>query len=579
MSVPTPPEATRAVSRPQFSEPRSEALPRSGMRISTFLTRLIGVCVLPLVLLAAWLVFNSVISTQSARDQEAAGHATDVATAIDSELTARIGALHMLAVSPLVDDPLRWKDLYREAQGFNDSFGSHVILASVGEPMRMLFNTRAPFGADLPPLPRSTGRSAAPAAVETGKPAVGDTFPGPIAKQTLVAIAVPVLREGKANFLLITTIETRHFQQRIELAGLPPDWALSLRDGKGDVIALRAPLGFDATGGGDAPGRFVVRSTVSPWSVVLEIPRDVYWSPMRAAATTLAVAILAATLLAVLGGVLAGRRLSRSVASLTQAPVAGAALPEIAEIAQARVLLDQATRQRDAAVASERITEERFRATFELAAVGIAHVALDGRWLSVNRKLCDIVGYTRDELLAGSFQDITHPDDLESDLDKVRRLLAGEIPTYSMEKRYLRKDGEIVPVNLAVALVHKDSWDPDYFIAVIEDISTRKRLEERNRQQFEELAHREADGKRLLALAETSRRSLLNVMEDQKLTAEALRKNSALLQIAGVLARFGGWSVDLAGGKVLWSDQVAAIHELPSGYSPELQEGINFYAP
>jgi ActR/RegA family two-component response regulator len=79
---------------------------------------------------------------------------------------------------------------------------------------------------------------------------------------------------------------------------------------------------------------------------------------------------------------------------------------------------------------------ERFQATFEQAAVGIAHVALDGRWLLVNEKMCAILGYPRAELLAGTFQDVTHPDDLEADLGLVARLLAGEIPNYCLEKRY-----------------------------------------------------------------------------------------------------------------------------------------------
>ena len=94
--------------------------------------------------------------------------------------------------------------------------------------------------------------------------------------------------------------------------------------------------------------------------------------------------------------------------------------------------------------------EERFRATFEQAAVGIAHVALDGRWLRVNQKLCDIVGYSKEELLQKTFQDITHPDDLDADQEFVRQVLAEEIKTYSTEKRYIRKDGSPVWINLTV---------------------------------------------------------------------------------------------------------------------------------
>ena len=129
-----------------------------------------------------------------------------------------------------------------------------------------------------------------------------------------------------------------------------------------------------------------------------------------------------------------------------------------------------------------------FSTTFDLAAVGIAHVAPDGHWLNVNKKLCDIVGYTREELLTNTFQDITHPDDLGVDLGYVHQMLAGEIPTYSMEKRYLHKNGKIVWANLSVALVWRADGKPDYFISVVADITERKQGEALT-QQFGRLLH------------------------------------------------------------------------------------------
>jgi PAS domain S-box-containing protein len=135
-----------------------------------------------------------------------------------------------------------------------------------------------------------------------------------------------------------------------------------------------------------------------------------------------------------------------------------------------------------------RESEEKFRATFEQAAVGIAHVDPQGRWLRMNQKLCDIVGYSPEELQEITFQDITHPDDLEADLTYVRQLLANEIQTYSMEKRYIHKQGTVVWAELTVSLV-RESLPPDrdsevtelgaprYFIAVVEEIGDRKRAE------------------------------------------------------------------------------------------------------
>ena len=121
--------------------------------------------------------------------------------------------------------------------------------------------------------------------------------------------------------------------------------------------------------------------------------------------------------------------------------------------------------------------ERRFQATFEQAAVGIAHVAPDGSWLQVNQKVCDILGYSHAELLTKTFQDITHSDDLNADLEYVSQMLAGEIKNYAMEKRYIRKDGACVWINLTVGLVSKPDGTPDFFVSVIEDIHLRKEAE------------------------------------------------------------------------------------------------------
>ncbi len=124
-------------------------------------------------------------------------------------------------------------------------------------------------------------------------------------------------------------------------------------------------------------------------------------------------------------------------------------------------------------------SEQRFRGTFENAAVGMAHVALDGRWVRVNRRLCEFTGYSEPELLARTFQDITHPDDLKADLEQVDAVLRGDLETYSMEKRYLRRDGEAVWGELTVSLERGADGMPDYFIAVISDVAARKLAESR----------------------------------------------------------------------------------------------------
>src|SRR5216684_7617334 len=119
-----------------------------------------------------------------------------------------------------------------------------------------------------------------------------------------------------------------------------------------------------------------------------------------------------------------------------------------------------------------------FQSAFEFAAIGMALVSPEGKWLRVNRSVCEITGYSEAELLARTFQDITHPDDLDLDLANVRKMLAGEIKTYQMEKRYFHKDGSIVWVLLSVSLVHNKSGAPLFFISQIQDITRRKQSDE-----------------------------------------------------------------------------------------------------
>src|ERR1043166_1837881 len=104
-----------------------------------------------------------------------------------------------------------------------------------------------------------------------------------------------------------------------------------------------------------------------------------------------------------------------------------------------------------------------FQHAFEHAAIGMALVAPDGKWLRVNRSICEITGYSEEELLQRTFQDITHPDDLDLDLANVDKMLSGEIQTYQMEKRYFHKNGSIVWVLLSVSLVRDQNNQPLFF--------------------------------------------------------------------------------------------------------------------
>lgn len=137
-----------------------------------------------------------------------------------------------------------------------------------------------------------------------------------------------------------------------------------------------------------------------------------------------------------------------------------------------------------------KLSESRFRNAFEHSAIGMALISPEGKWLKVNKRVCEIVGYSEEELMSRTFQDITHPDDLNNDLQFVYQMLDKKIETYELEKRYFHKNGHIVWVLLAVSLVWDENVAPLHFISQIEDITQRKKAEEElenHRSHLEEL--------------------------------------------------------------------------------------------
>ncbi|WP_207422870.1 sensor histidine kinase [Desertivirga brevis] len=123
-----------------------------------------------------------------------------------------------------------------------------------------------------------------------------------------------------------------------------------------------------------------------------------------------------------------------------------------------------------------RKAELQFSNVFNFSAVGMALVSAEGKWLKVNHAVLDFLGYTEAELLNLSFQQITHPDDLSDDEHNIERMLGGEIKSYQMEKRYIRKDGALSWALLTVSLVRNEDGSPDFFISQITDINNSKQL-------------------------------------------------------------------------------------------------------
>ncbi len=184
-----------------------------------------------------------------------------------------------------------------------------------------------------------------------------------------------------------------------------------------------------------------------------------------------------------------------------------------------------------------RESEKRFSSAFEFAAIGMTLVSTTGAFLKVNQALCNLLGYSAEELMALTFQAITHPDDLAADLAYVHQMLAGTINTYQMEKRYFGKRGNLIWILLSVSLVRDDQNRPQYFISQIQDITQRKQAE------------------------------------------AALRQSQSLLTETERLGHVGGWEFNIDTQVQTWTEEVYRIHEVDFTRQPTVDEGVNYYTP
>ncbi|MDM0015247.1 ATP-binding protein [Variovorax sp. J22P168] len=468
-----------------FSAPADRADEAATVSLRAYITGLIWLCMGPLILLAAYLAIDRVRDLRAERDAEATKLSQTIMGLVDSELNARIIALQFLGTSPLVDDPTRWGELYADAQRFRQIFDCHVIFGD--RRMAMLWNTRVPFGTALPPLPRPKGRKSAPLALETGRPAVGDMFQGPVINQPLVAITVPVLRPAGTNFLLITTFESARFRRELDKVALPPGWTVALRDGQGDLIA-RSSGHREAMANGDSDSeQFVAHSALSQWSVAIEIPTGDDRDSLLGAAAVLLVAIAGATLAGFLGGKRASRRIGPLITSIGQTLHLEASSRDMAEFAQVRRLLDEAAKQRGATEATLRTSEARFRRLFDEAPMPMALVGEDGTVASLNARFIEVLGYTKADVpTMEAWWPLAYPDGerqaaLQGEWHAAT--IAGNLGTaVPFERRVMCKDG--TPRDLVISRIRID----EEMLFSFFDVTERNRAQARLHAQLERLS-------------------------------------------------------------------------------------------
>ncbi|MBL8474012.1 MAG: PAS domain S-box protein [Rhodocyclaceae bacterium] len=486
-----------------------------GAALAALLTRMIWLCVLPLAIVAAYLAADSLLTRQHDRDGAAEAHAAQVALDVDQYVLARLAGLQMLAASLLLNDSAGMRQLYEEAQAFQRTFGIHVLLVDAN--LRMRFNTRLPYGAALPPLPRPEGKAAAPEALKNGVPTVGDVVMGPLAKQQVVGIAVPVVRGGTSEYALVGQLETRLLQTLLDQIKFPQGWTTRIVDGAGTTLAQKPAAAASAST--PAAGR-VYRADVglSEWVVQIEVPHTQFWTPLMESALVLAAGVAAALLAGVALGRRVAHKLSTAVASLAGSAPPAAAVLDVAEIAQARRTLDEAAAGRTAAEATVRASAARFSELFEHLPVPLGIVDSAGRITDLNAEFTRVFGYTREDLpTLAAWWERAYPD-----------------PTYRAEVR--------------------QSWNNS-----VADRAVASRTASVT--QFQ-VACKNGEQRSVLISGITLGGDRATVFYDitERTRAEAnLRENEERLRLATSAARLGIWNWDIAGGRLNWSDTTKAI--------------------
>ncbi|OGB25510.1 MAG: hypothetical protein A3I66_16140 [Burkholderiales bacterium RIFCSPLOWO2_02_FULL_57_36] len=487
-----------------------ETLATFRQTIAARLILLVAVVAIPLVGLQLYYALDEAASART----EALDRSLWVAQAVKGRIEDHLRSVDSLLVTVAATVPARPgaveqgnATLRRIKAGLPDYFGSISILEPDGT---MLYSAETPS----PPRSLNVGdRRYFKEAISTDTLAVGDPIVSRTSGKRILVFARSVRddKTGKIGSVVSASTLLERFQHIFEQEQLPRGSIITLIDQRGVILARSIEpekwIGLDVSQKVGVKQVFQLgegtREAVSldgvkrltgftklhqvPWLVYVGIPSDVALAGARTRSSRLILLTLLVSLLAIgMAGWIA-RGIAQPLARLARdaAELAGGHLShrskvraggEVGELANSFNAMAGAVELQRTKLAE---SEAYARATFEQAAVGIARVAPDGRLLLVNQRLCEMVGYTRDELLTRRLQDIIHPDDLECDRSFAQQLLgpSASAPACSAEMRYLHKDGNITWICHTVSLVRTNSGEPDYFISVMEDITARKRNE------------------------------------------------------------------------------------------------------
>ncbi len=504
---------------------------RNTKSIKTFVTWFICLCALPVTLLAIYLAFDHVRTIKTIRDQEANKDVGNIAATIDRQIGASIGALKMLAKSRIATDPSKLNEFYNEAVSFQETFGGNVAL--VDDSFRIIFHTLFPFGVQLPALPDPKSRFAAGMVLESGKPSVSNVVTGPIAKEALVAIGVPIERDDRIVLVLVNTIDTAQFQETLDQLSIPTGVILTIFDRADRIIAQKSSLspnsGLEELA---SSRRFTTASTVGPWSFVLEIPENVYSSHFLIVSAILVVTLLLSLAGIAMGGHKVALKLANSVMDLVKSPQKPSSNPVFTEVEEARTKLMEALDAKDEALSRLQESQEILQLFIKHAPSALAMFDTDMRYLAVSRRYIRDFNLGNVELIGRCHYDVftSIPERWKHEH---QRVFSGEVVEVS-DDLYEPLVGSVQWLRRELRPWFASDGSVGGLVMLIEDITERKLLD------------------------------------------DELKKSAQRFDLAQEAAKAGAYEWDLGTNRTIWSEQLWAIlglkpHSCEQNYDNWLQ--------
>ncbi len=483
---------------------RGATMQQADLRIRSLSVRLVilAVCVLlPSLILAGALISRIGLLDRGRADHEALLLARRVSSALDREIEGNVETLRALASSPALQQG-NLEVFHKQA---TDSFKSGRMHALLRTPDgQQVLNTRVPFGS---PLPSRELAEHEREALRTGKPAISQLIPGDVAKRWQLGLSIPIIHNAHLAYVLTLSVDPGDIAEIVQAIPRGPDWIIAVSDASGRLMARsieqstylgriihpdvkswsHPPEGAQRTafmGTGEVLHGYRW-SEKTGWMTAAFVPSQVIDGPLRDLWWRFGWSALAVTLLTLPSIYWLGRGIAAPVEQaasdarrLGRGELVEPRMSSLLEANQLSAALATASRELQDRTREISNNEIRYRGIFEQAAVGFGQIGLDGRMIGVNNRLCQMLGYTREECLERTFKVLSHPEDWNAEDELITALLEGEKQHYEIEKRVLMKSGDVLWVRVTSSLVRNTDGTPLHRTSVIEDVTERRKARE-----------------------------------------------------------------------------------------------------